>query len=196
MKRILLLLMAVIVCVCLIGAAFAYFTDTQSSAANSFTSGTVKLSLSGDLANGINLGNMAPGDTYIGTINVTNNGTLPVWFAGYIGSWDQNMPGFINQFTVQISQVSSPTYPGNYVLVPTESFANLIGKSNALIDPNSSGFDPLPPGQTACYQFVITLPLATDTSFQGKTAWAKLQFDAIQSANFTFHDAAIKLRTP
>jgi predicted ribosomally synthesized peptide with SipW-like signal peptide len=195
MKKILLLLMAVVVCVGLIGAAFAYFTDTQSSVANSFTSGTVKLSLSGDLATGINLGNMAPGDTYTGNINVTNSGTLPVWFAGYIGSYDQNMPGFINQFTVQISQVTSPTYPGNYVLVPTESFANLIGKSNALIDPNTP-FAALPPGQTATFQFVITLPLATDTSFEGKTAWAKLQFDAIQSANFTFHDAAIKLRTP
>jgi len=195
MKKILLLLMAVVVCVGLIGAAFAYFTDTQSSVANSFTSGTVKLSLSGDLATGINLGNMAPGDTYTGNINVTNSGTLPVWFAGYIGSYDQNMPGFINQFTVQISQVTSPTYPGNYVLVPTESFANLIGKSNALIDP-STPFAALPPGQTATFQFVITLPLATDTSFQGKTAWAKLQFDAIQSDHFSFSDAATKLRTP
>jgi predicted ribosomally synthesized peptide with SipW-like signal peptide len=193
MKKILLLLMAVVVCVGLIGAAFAYFTDTQSSAANSFTAGTVKLTLSGDLANGISLGNMAPGDTYTGNINVTNSGTLPVWFAGYIGSYDQNMPGFINQFTVQISQVTSPTYPGSYVLVPTESFANLIGKSNALIDPDNA-FAALPAGQTATYQFVITLPLATDTSFQGKTAWAKLQFDAIQSANFTFPDAAMKLK--
>jgi predicted ribosomally synthesized peptide with SipW-like signal peptide len=194
MKKILLVVMSLVVCIGLIGAAFAYFTDTQTSAANTFTSGTVKISLSGDVAAGFTSAGMAPGDSVTKYLYVTNNGTLPVWFAGYINNWAQSVGGFIDQFNLQVWQEPSTTYPGEYKLYDGP-VTGLIGKANALINP-SVAYPPLPGGYQAAFKFVITLPLATPDAYQGQTMWATLKFDAIQSDNFTFYNAATQLRTP
>jgi predicted ribosomally synthesized peptide with SipW-like signal peptide len=45
MKKILFALMAVVLCVGLVGGAFAYFTDTQASSNNVFASGNIQLSM-------------------------------------------------------------------------------------------------------------------------------------------------------
>ena len=68
MKKILLIAMSLVICVGLMGAAFAYFTDTQTSSNNVFTGGNVHLMLSNSGpysdANDVVIGtatNMAPG---------------------------------------------------------------------------------------------------------------------------------------
>ena len=63
MKKILFALMAVVLCVGLIGGAFAYFTDTQTSSNNVFAAGDVKLFLSND---GTNFYSTPPGNVVIG----------------------------------------------------------------------------------------------------------------------------------
>ncbi len=83
MKKILFTVMAVVLCLGLMGAAFAYFSDTETSSGNTFTAGTVDLNITGQTS--ITLTNMAPGASASGNITVTNVGTL----AGslYATSW-------------------------------------------------------------------------------------------------------------
>jgi len=84
MKKILFVLIALVVCVGLIGSAFAYFSDTESSTGNTFTAGTLDLAMSngtgwenefsGTLAT---VADMAPGEQ-VGPFDVyfKNDGTM------------------------------------------------------------------------------------------------------------------------
>ena len=45
MKKILFTVMAVVLCLGLMGAAFAYFSDTETSTGNTFTAGTIDLAV-------------------------------------------------------------------------------------------------------------------------------------------------------
>lgn len=77
MKRILISVMALVLVIGLVGAgAFAYFSDTETSTGNSFTAGTLDLTLAESAGAPITLGNMKPGDSASGTITVTNIGSL------------------------------------------------------------------------------------------------------------------------
>ena len=85
MKKILFALMAVVLCVGLVGGAFAYFTDTQASAGNVFASGNIQLQMANSTgvfshANNVVIGgatNMAPGHE-VGpfTVYFKNTGTI------------------------------------------------------------------------------------------------------------------------
>jgi len=83
MKKILIISMACVLCLGLIGGAFAYFTDTETSSNNNFTAGTNDLQISNGggwvdsdivLASAVN---MAPG-VEVGPFDIwfKNNGTM------------------------------------------------------------------------------------------------------------------------
>ncbi|MCK4781335.1 SipW-dependent-type signal peptide-containing protein [Candidatus Parcubacteria bacterium] len=57
----------------------AYFFDTETSSGNTFTAGTIDLTLNETAGAPINLTNMAPGDTASGSMVVTNVGSLVGW---------------------------------------------------------------------------------------------------------------------
>jgi len=85
-KKILFVLMACVLCIGLVGGAFAYFTDTETSSTNSFTAGTLELDGTGITgASAITIDCMAPGDVtgeYV--ITIKNAGCLDlIWF----GDW-------------------------------------------------------------------------------------------------------------
>jgi len=56
---------------------YSVFTDTESSTGNTFTAGTIIISL-GACSWSTGFDNMKPGDTVTFTITVGNNGTLPL----------------------------------------------------------------------------------------------------------------------
>jgi predicted ribosomally synthesized peptide with SipW-like signal peptide len=79
--------MAIVLVIGLLGAGtLAYFSDTASSSANSFTSGTLSIDDSGlSSAVAFNLPNMAPGDvTGDYTVTIRNNGNLNL---AWLGDW-------------------------------------------------------------------------------------------------------------
>jgi predicted ribosomally synthesized peptide with SipW-like signal peptide len=83
MKKLLFVLMACVLSLGLIGGAFAYFSDTETSNGNSFTAGTLDLTVNG--SNGVNVQlfnstNLKPGDQPKGKYTLTNIGSI----AGYI----------------------------------------------------------------------------------------------------------------
>lgn len=83
MKKVLFGIMAVALCVGMIGSAFAYFSDTEKSSGNTFTAGTLDLQLSNngiDYFNGVSstfsMANMAPGDSFTRTLYLWNAGSV------------------------------------------------------------------------------------------------------------------------
>jgi predicted ribosomally synthesized peptide with SipW-like signal peptide len=85
-KKLLFTLMACILCLGLVGGAFAYFTDTETSTANSFTAGTLSID-NNELTSvaAFTLPNMAPGDvTGEYSIIIRNDGSLNL---GWLGDW-------------------------------------------------------------------------------------------------------------
>jgi predicted ribosomally synthesized peptide with SipW-like signal peptide len=77
MRKILIALLGVLLVAALAGAGtFAYFSDTETSTGNTFTAGTLDLTLGESEGAPVNLTNMKPGDTAEGTITVKNVGSL------------------------------------------------------------------------------------------------------------------------
>jgi spore coat-associated protein N len=98
MKKLLFTLMAVVLCLGLVGGAFAYFSDTETSTGNTFTAGTLDLTVDDqDDPNvtpallGLTIGPLAPGDSNYVIVNVTNNGDIDGQLSVLIGTgipWD------------------------------------------------------------------------------------------------------------
>ena len=84
MKKILIPVMACVLSLGLVGGAFAYFNDTETSTGNTFTAGTLDLVLSDDdetdqdgvTATWVSPANWAPGDTVPATLTMKNIGTV------------------------------------------------------------------------------------------------------------------------
>jgi len=86
--------MACVLCIGLVGGAFAYFDDTETSTGNLFTAGTLDLKVDTDPGPGVTwsdgglpnlnsiselnamINNMAPGDSISGNFGIKNDGTI------------------------------------------------------------------------------------------------------------------------
>jgi predicted ribosomally synthesized peptide with SipW-like signal peptide len=86
MKKLLFTIMACVLSLGLVGGAFAYFTDTETSSTNSFTAGTLTLDSAGIAsATPIVISCMAPGDVtgeYV--ITIKNTGCIDL---AWLGDW-------------------------------------------------------------------------------------------------------------
>jgi predicted ribosomally synthesized peptide with SipW-like signal peptide len=101
MKKLLFGIMAIVLCVGLIGGAFAYFTDTQASTNNVFSSGNIQLQMANSSGvfshnNDVVIGggtNMAPGHE-VGpfTVYFKNTGTVSGVVTAVV-SYNTNIPG-------------------------------------------------------------------------------------------------------
>jgi len=80
MKKILISLMTIaLVAVMAVGGAFAFFYDTEASTGNTFTAGTLVLSVAGSeggSAGWITPNNWAPGETETGHVDLPHAGTI------------------------------------------------------------------------------------------------------------------------
>jgi predicted ribosomally synthesized peptide with SipW-like signal peptide len=188
-KKILFVLLVCLLSLGVVGGAFAYFTDTATSNANTFTAGTVHIVLGGGIAGGINFTNMAPGDKVTGSMWVQNTGSLPIWFSGYMADgWSQSLGGYIDKFSVKVT--TDPTdYYGYNQIIYNGPLTGLVGKSNGLIA-LAGEFPPLPAGAWAGYNFEFTLDgPSTGNAYQGAWLSGTLAVDAIQSNNISWADA-------
>lgn len=78
MKRILFSVMTVVLCVGMMGGAFAYFTDTDVTAANNIDAGTLELSVDDGASTYVDVGNAKPGDEFNVNIRLLNDGSVPI----------------------------------------------------------------------------------------------------------------------
>jgi len=79
-RKVLASLLVIAVVAGLVGAGtFAYFSDTEESSANTFTAGTLELTVTGSegaTAGWVTPSNWAPGDTEVGNVVLANVGTI------------------------------------------------------------------------------------------------------------------------
>jgi len=194
MKKILISLMAIALVIGLVGAGTAaWFSDTETSGDNIFTAGTVEISLTGDAAVGVVIEDIAPGDTVSAYLRVENDGSLPLWFAGYIDSISVSEPLFSTLWTATVT-TDPDDYYGYEVEIYSGPLAGLLGAANALIDDE---YPPLPPGQYAGYTLELTLDgPGTGNEYQGASMTIVIGVNAVQSDNIGWDAAKALLTTP
>jgi predicted ribosomally synthesized peptide with SipW-like signal peptide len=138
MKKLLFAIMAIVLCVGLIGGAFAYFTDTLSSSGNNFTAGYTELLMSngGDYThtNALVIGSgtkMSPGGPAVGTFNVgfENGGNISGEVTGTM-TYSQSI--VIADQTVNFTP---PEYTGT---VSADAFAQKLIVASAFTDGSGS----------------------------------------------------------
>jgi predicted ribosomally synthesized peptide with SipW-like signal peptide len=191
MKKILFTLMVCVLCLGMIGAAFAYFTDSASSTGNSFTAGTLVMNLDGTTP--FNVDNMAPGDTETAYLEVKNDGSLDMLFRAYVTNVTQDPTDFAGQLQVTITlHPTGYTVPGGYIAygatdtaIYSGALSGIVGSGSALNN-ESAYFDdgwPLKSGYVAIYKIEVTMPTSLGNDYQGATLTGDIQIDATQAAN-------------
>lgn len=76
-KQILIAILCVAVGAAMIGGGtFAYFNSTATSAGNTFAAGTIDIAKAGNVSGQFNVADKKPGDSFGGTFNIKNTGSL------------------------------------------------------------------------------------------------------------------------
>lgn len=167
----------------------AIFSDTQSVAANTFSTGTVKLGTSPSTA-AITMANMAPGDSVTAALTVSNTGTLAMRYAVLSTSDapDSNFLAAQLQMTVK-NGVASCTTAG-FAATGTVAYGpGVLGSTTGtkIVGDAASGAQTgdrtLAAGASEPLCMQVTLPIATGNAYQNKTTTATLRFDAEQTVN-------------
>ncbi|MBS3902635.1 MAG: SipW-dependent-type signal peptide-containing protein [Dethiobacter sp.] len=138
------------------GATMAIFTDTETSAGNSFAAGTVDITVGSTVIPEVGFANMAPGDIRSGSFTVTNAGTLALRFdvlaatSGALFEVQGNSPG------------NTPAVVGG-----------LTDDQDVV----------LAPGASATVTFTVTLPLTAGNEYQNDNGTVTFTVNAEQTAN-------------
>jgi spore coat-associated protein N len=191
-RRILLTLVGAVAVASMAGGAFslAVFTDTETVDAT-FTSGTIVLDATKIDALNLSLGaNWMPGDSVTGSVDVENDGTNQLRYSLNTSTTDGSSPNGAALYTaltvsvrgVDVDTVGCGSFDGT-VFQATE----VLGASNVMFgDPSptvGTGDRTVNAGATDVLCIRVSLPAATDETFQGATSVATFTFNAEQTAN-------------
>ncbi len=167
-----------------VGATFAYFSDTETSTANVFATGTLLLDITDQNSNdpfvSENLGtNWQPGEERLVNFDVKNTGTLPINIRGFAtGTW-----GSASLDTQNLVKVTQVARWNGATFAPI--ITNLAGITGYFYDTNNGlvGGTPfvLNNGDRAQYQLTVVLDSLAGNDFQGKTFTATLQAEGKQT---------------
>jgi len=162
--------------------SLAVFTDSEANAANVFGSGTVVIDGSPGSA-AVTLTNMAPGDSVISPLIITNNGTLPMRYAMSTSATNVDGKGLSAQLEMTIRLKTAglcSAEDGAIVYGPGTLGAGAIG-SNAQGAQAGDRTLAAAANETLCFK--VQLPLSTGNAFQNASTTATFTFDAEQTAN-------------
>jgi predicted ribosomally synthesized peptide with SipW-like signal peptide len=155
--------------------SLAYFTDT-TDATGTFEAGTIDISTSPTVA--FNVTDMLPGDTDTAAITVTNGGSGTFRYAMTAAA--TNALGGQLTLTVREEGTDCATFDGTVVLSETTLDGAAFG--DPATGPDGGDRELSAPGsEVLCFR--VTLPDATDDTYQGATSDATFTFDAEQTAN-------------
>jgi spore coat-associated protein N len=145
----------------------ATFTADSSNPGNLYASGTLLQDNSQDGKFIFNAENLKPGDTLVGTVTITNSGTLPALMS--LSQTAANN-GFVVKPNLQlsISEVGGDeVWSGTFGTLPTVQ----LGEWAA--------------GEARTYTFTSVLDSGAGNDEQGKRATADFRWDAVQTAAVT-----------
>jgi spore coat-associated protein N len=149
----------------------ANFTASAANPTNTFTAGTLSIGSSSSSAL-FTAGNMKPGDTVSGTVDIQNTGSLPGTFT-LATSHVTDALGLLGQLDLKVEDCGL----WNGATAPTCSGTNLVynAKAGSVGTVNLNSFAASAKHR---YKFDVTLPSATTNAFQGKTASVEFDWDA------------------
>ena len=151
----------------------ANFTAHSANPANTFTAGTLTIGNSASSAI-LSAGNMKPGDSATGTVDIANTGSIPGTFT-LSTSNAVDTAGLLGQLDLKVEDCG--LYSGT--TAPSCSTGTSVvynGKANAVGTAARSA--PSPRSAKHRYQFSVTMPTTIANTFQGKTASVEFDWDA------------------
>jgi spore coat-associated protein N len=153
-----------------IGSGATFSSQTQNPG-NSFVSGSLTQTNSRDDQAIFDLGNVKPGDTVVGKVTITNDGSLPA-----VMTLDEQSAtnGFVNPANVTMT-VTDVTAPASPVVTWTGTFGSL----------DSLALGTWAKDEKHDYEFAVTLKASAGNNEQGKSASATYQWDGVQTAAST-----------
>lgn len=162
--------------------SLALFTDSETNGANSFTAGTVDISQSPTSAL-VTYSNMAPGDSVIQPLVLTNDGSLELRYAISTAATNDDALALRDQLqlTVRVKTASACSAEDGTVLYgPGALSSGAIGSSATGAD---AGDRTLAAAAAETLCFKVELPLASSNSYQGAATVATFTIDAEQTKN-------------
>jgi spore coat-associated protein N len=150
----------------------ANFTAHSANPANTFTAGT--LSIGNNQSSAIlSAGNMKPGDTATGTVDISNTGSIPGTFK-LSTSNVVDTASLLGQLDLKVEDCG--LYVGTTApSCTTGTSVVYTGKANAITTPALGTFAASAKHR---YQFSVTMPTSITDAFQGKTASVEFDWDA------------------
>jgi hypothetical protein len=177
-KRTLGVLVGVLAAVGVAVGSGANFTAQTANPSNTFSAGTLSMSNSLDGAAILTAGNMKPGDTANGTVDIQNTGSLSGTFS--LSRSALNDSDGANPMSQRLDLVvkdcgdfssGTPTCDAGDPNVYTGTLAAMTG---------SSALGTYAPNEQHRYQFTVTFQSAAGNVYQGDSSTATFQWDAVQ----------------
>ncbi len=168
----------------------ALFTDSDSVNSAGFVTGTLQLT-AGPATVGFNAGNMAPGDTVSGNINLENTGSLGLRYAGSATADNTDGKNLRDQLDfsvydgVNAAACTGGAHPGGTLVA--SNVPGPIGAASDLFGSNAQGAQggdrTLGAGANEDLCVVAHLDIGTGNAFQNASTVVTFTFDAEQVRN-------------
>lgn len=170
--------------------ALAIFTDSQAVGGNSFTAGTIDISVTPSTSIVSYSGNMAPGDSVTDDAVVQNGGNLQLRYAISSAATDADGKALKDGLTLAVRTADLVTLDGACNQFDGTSLysGDLDGGTTGKIvgdaaQGSHTGDRTLNAGSSETLCFRVALPTAASDSYQGATTTATFTFSAEQTAN-------------
>lgn len=162
--------------------SLAVFTDQEVNAANTFDTGSVLLNDAPDSAF-VTYANMAPGDSVISQLALTNAGTLDLRYSMATSATNVDAKGLRDQLQLTVRlKTGNPcaNQDGAIIFGPGALSSAAFGSS---AQGAQAGDRTVVAAATETLCFKVELPLATGNAYQTAATTATFTFDAEQTKN-------------
>lgn len=167
-------------------SALAVFTDSQSVAANTFSTGTVDISSSPASAL-VTFSSMLPGDQVTAPITVTNAGTADLRYA-ITSTTTENVLAAQLDLTIKsgVTTCTNAGFSASGTVVYGPADLGAVAGANIVGNPaqgSQAGDRSLIASANEVLCFNVTLPLSTGNTYQNLSSTATFSFQAEQTRN-------------
>lgn len=172
-------------------ATGAIFTDTASVGSNAFSTGDVEVttSVTSDLVS-FSSPKMLPGDSVVDTVTVTNGGTVEMRYAVKSATTEDTLAAQLDlvvwdETAEADADTACAATPPATTLYAANNLGSVAG-TNIVGNPAQgaqTGDQTLAASATQQLCFKVSLPLATDITYENLTTTATFTFQAEQTAN-------------
>ncbi len=172
----------------------ALFTDTETIGANTFSTGTIDLTVAPTSAL-VTFSNMMPGDTVTNPLVVGNAGSESLRYAVSSVATNADAKGLKDQLVLTVKTVDATTpvtpcnefdgaftlYTGDLDAVTGKILGDSVAGQTGVANTGGDRTLASSTNETLCFR--VNLPTATGNSFQGAATTATFTFDAEQTDN-------------